>query len=93
MSYFIDIVHQYRHLIEEISGITTATIVAAIDLPKEDIEKIRKNFSQITGKEVQVNVETDPSLIGGLVAKIGDTIYDGSIRTQLYTIKETLIKG
>ena len=93
MSYFLDICRQYRNMIEDISGITSATIVSAIELPKEDIEKIRERFSKITGKEVHVNVEKDPSLIGGLVAKIGDTLYDGSIRTQLYTIKELLAKG
>ena len=93
MSYFLDIVKQYRKILEEISGVTTATIVSAIDLPKEDLDKIRERFSKVTGKEVHVNSEKDPSLIGGLVAKIGDTLYDGSIRTQLYAIKEMLGKG
>jgi F-type H+-transporting ATPase subunit delta len=93
MSYFLDIVRQYNKLLEEILGVTTATIVSAIDLPNEDLEKIIERFSKVTGKEVHVNVEKDPSLIGGLVAKIGDTLYDGSIRTQLYAIKEMLGKG
>ena len=47
----------------------------------------------MTGKEVIVSVEEDPSLIGGVVTQIGDIVYDGSIRTQLNKMKETLMKG
>lgn len=93
MSYFMEINAQYRKLIEEISGITTATVSSAIDLPPEYVEKLKKRFGEITGKEVVLRVEVDPSLIGGLVTKVGDMVYDGSIRTQLYAIRETLTKG
>ena len=93
MAYFTEILSQYRLLIEEITGVTTATIRSSIELTREDFDQIQRRFSDITGKQVLLQVEKDPTLIGGLVAKIGDTLYDGSIRTQLYKIQEIIAKG
>jgi len=47
-------------------------------------------MEEVTGKSVEMNVERDQSLIGGIVVKVGDTLYDGSIRAQLNTIRELL---
>jgi F-type H+-transporting ATPase subunit delta len=46
----------------------------------------------LVGKQVIMEVQTDPSLIGGVVARIGDTVYDGSVKTQLAQLKEILAK-
>ena len=47
----------------------------------------------MTGKEVVLEVEEDPILIGGLVARIGDLVLDGSIKTQLLNMRESLKRG
>jgi len=57
------------------------------------IEKIRAGLSQKTGKDVILEVEQDPNLIGGIVTKIGDLVLDGSIKTQLSNIRESLKRG
>ena len=47
----------------------------------------------LTGKQVQLSVHVDPSLIGGVVARVGSTVYDGSIRTQLQKMKQRLVEN
>jgi F-type H+-transporting ATPase subunit delta len=50
-------------------------------------------MSDMTGKDVILDVEQDPSLIGGVVSRIGDLVLDGSIRTQLLNMRESLKRG
>ena len=57
------------------------------------MNKIKEALSAKTGKDIVLNVEQDPSLIGGVVTKIGDLVLDGSVKTQLINMRETLKKG
>jgi F-type H+-transporting ATPase subunit delta len=50
-------------------------------------------LEKLTGSTVVMEVEEDPAIIGGLVAKVGDLVLDGSVRTQINTLRESLIKG
>jgi F-type H+-transporting ATPase subunit delta len=54
------------------------------------VEKIRAALSKKTGKEIILEVEQDPGLMGGIVTRIGDLVLDGSIRTQLLNMREAL---
>jgi F-type H+-transporting ATPase subunit delta len=55
-----------------------------------ELNRITAALSKITGKTVILTPTVDPSLIGGLVAKVGDMVFDGTIRTQLNQLKESL---
>jgi F-type H+-transporting ATPase subunit delta len=88
-----DIVQCYDRMVDEVAGRTRARVVSAVPLPEASVEAIRKQLAAMTGKEVTVDVETDPALIGGVVTQIGDIVYDGSLRTQLAQIKDSLMKG
>ena len=80
----------YKVLADELKGIARASVMAASELPDETVEKIRSGLGRLTGKEVVLTVSQDPALIGGIVTRIGDLVLDGSIRTQLLNLKETL---
>ncbi|NOQ41878.1 MAG: F0F1 ATP synthase subunit delta, partial [Desulfuromusa sp.] len=60
---------------------------------KKRADEIKKSLEKQTGKQVVLNVETDKSLIGGLQAEMGGKLFDGSVKTQLKRIAETLAKG
>ena len=60
-------------------------------LDAEAIEGLRAKLSEITGSEVLMEVETDETLIGGLVCRVGGVVMDGSIRNQLRNLRNTLI--
>ncbi len=51
---------------------------------------LAKSLENLTGKQVEMTVEEDPSLLGGIVVKVGDTLYDGSIKSQLNNIRNLL---
>jgi F-type H+-transporting ATPase subunit delta len=90
IQYVKDIYLFYEKLTDELANIVRADLVSATDLPEETIEKIRAALAQKTGKEVKMDVRVDPALIGGAVTKIGDLVLDGSVRTQLKTLRESL---
>jgi F-type H+-transporting ATPase subunit delta len=78
---------------DELKGVVRATLTAAAALSDDSAEKIRTALSKMTGKEVSLTVEQDPSLIGGIVTRIGDLVLDGSIKTQLLNMRESLKRG
>ena len=63
------------------------------ELSDTSLKKLEKTLSTLTGKEVQVKTILDPSLIGGIVTRIGSTVYDGSLRNQLNLIHQSISKG
>jgi len=93
MGYIVDINNFYQKLADELKGIARASLVSATELASDTVEKIRASLSQKTGKDIILEVEQDPSLIGGIVTKIGDLVLDGSIKTQLSSMRESLRRG
>ena len=88
-----DISEFYEVLADELKGIARASLVSATELSSETVDKIRESLSKKTGKEIILDIEQDPSLIGGIVTRIGDLVLDGSIKTQLFNMRETLKRG
>ena len=83
----------YQKLVDELNGIVRAEVTSADELSDEAVEKIRTSLSKMTGKDVKLEIDRDPELIGGVVTKVGDIVLDGSIKTQLLNMKESLKKG
>jgi F-type H+-transporting ATPase subunit delta len=90
IQYLMDIYTFYEKLTDELANIVRADLVSAVELPEESIARIRAALAKKTGKEVRMEVSIDPALIGGAVTKIGDLVLDGSVRTQLMSLKESL---
>ncbi|MBF0378310.1 MAG: F0F1 ATP synthase subunit delta [Desulfamplus sp.] len=83
----------YKKLADELKGVVHATLVSATQLSYEATEKIREGLAKRTGKDIILDVEQDPALIGGIITKIGDLVLDGSVKTQLFNMRETLKRG
>lgn len=83
----------YQKLADDLKGVARASLVSANELSSETVEKIRKALSKKTGKDIVLDIKTDPALIGGVVTKIGDLVLDGSIKTQLLNMRESLKRG
>ena len=83
----------YQMMADELKGVARASLVSASELTADTIEKIRTALTKKTGKEVVLEVTQDPGLIGGIVTRIGDLVLDGSIKTQLLNMRETLKRG
>lgn len=83
---------EYDRLVDEDSGLVTAAVVSASPLDEQKQDRLRRALSERTGLQVRLEVEIDPSLIGGAVAKVGDLVFDGSIRAQLEQLRANLTK-
>ncbi|MEJ2657768.1 MAG: ATP synthase F1 subunit delta [Desulfobacterales bacterium] len=88
-----DINDFYQKLADELKGVLRASLVSASELSSETVEKIRTTLSKRTGKDIILQVEQDPGLIGGIVSRIGDLVLDGSIKSQLLNMRESLKRG
>lgn len=91
--YVPQIYGHYRKLADERSGLVRAHITAANKLTKAGTDRIQKGLEEQTGKQVVLSIDTDSELIGGLRAEMGGKLFDGSVKTQLKRISNTLAKG
>jgi F-type H+-transporting ATPase subunit delta len=85
-----EIIHEFMLLLDEKRGIVNADFISAVALSQEQVDSLVSKFSQSTGKKIRAAVTIDKEIIGGVSVKIGDTIFDGSIRYQLQMLKQAL---
>ena len=88
-----DIVTEYQRLADELSGRVQGEAVAAMPLADQDVAALAKALTSALDKEVHLDARQDPALLGGVVAQVGNLVFDGSLRTQLQRMKDNLIKG
>ncbi len=77
-------------VLDERAGIVSAQVTTARPVPEDSQQALRAKLAAMTGKEVRLSFSTDEELIGGIVTRIGSTVYDGSVRTQLQQVKEKM---
>jgi F-type H+-transporting ATPase subunit delta len=92
IDHFPEITKSFETLRDVVAKRVRATLVTARALPPDLISEIKKQLESKTGREVILSMEQDPSLIGGAQTRIGNIIYDGSLKTQLAHAKEKLYK-
>jgi F-type H+-transporting ATPase subunit delta len=93
MQYLAVMHEQFRRVINERKGLIIAEVTTAGEFDRAAQEKLASSLERMTGKRVEFKFKTDPSLIGGVVTRLGSVVYDGSVRTQLKEIKERLKQG
>lgn len=87
-----EIAEEFKIMVDSEKNISHGTVTSAVELSDELQAKVQATLEKITGKKVELSTSVDPSLIGGIVAKVGDLVLDGSIKTQLAGLKDS-IKG
>jgi F-type H+-transporting ATPase subunit delta len=88
-----DLVTAYRSRLLDYRGLVRADVTTATPIDAGRKDEIQKALATLTGRTVQLSTKIDPSIIGGLVAQIGSTVYDASIARQLEKMKERLTGG
>jgi F-type H+-transporting ATPase subunit delta len=85
-----DLLDEYRRRLREHQGVVEAVVTTAVPLPAERLSALQGALAEKTGRIVQMSALVDPAIIGGVVARIGSLVYDGSVRRQLEKMKEIL---
>jgi F-type H+-transporting ATPase subunit delta len=89
-----DIVKVYQQIYDEKMGIVSAEVVTAVEVGERLKKKIEQKILELTGaKKVKASYRVDPSILGGIVIRVGDTVYDASIRRRIQLLREQLIYG
>ncbi|PYS44131.1 MAG: ATP synthase F1 subunit delta [Acidobacteria bacterium] len=85
-----EINRKLAEMLDERAGMVAATVMTARPVPETAQNQLHARLLSLTGKKVRIDFETDPDLIGGLVTRIGSTVYDGSVRNHLQQLKEKM---
>jgi len=88
-----DIFQEYNHLLDAHRGVERARVTTALPLGTDEKEVVSRRLGEIVDRKVVVDGQLDPSIIGGFIARIGDTLIDGSIRQKLETLKKNLVEA
>ncbi len=86
-----EINEKFSSVLEERSGVISAQITSARPLSEDVKAEMKTSLEKMTNKTVNLNFETDETLIGGVITRLGSTVYDGSVRTQLEELKQQMI--
>jgi F-type H+-transporting ATPase subunit delta len=84
---------EYGRLADAAAGVRHARVRSATPLSDAQRERLQRALQQKIGGRIELEVEVDPSLVGGAVAQVGDLVYDGSLRTQLRQLRASLARG
>ena len=91
--FLAEIVEQFAHDLNQRLGIAEARITTARNLSPQERSTLESDLSKITGKQIRAQYEQDPSVLGGAIARLGSTVYDGSVKGQLERIRQQLVSS
>jgi F-type H+-transporting ATPase subunit delta len=84
---------EFRRLDDKRQGITHATATSATELTQDEVRALTARLEETTGGRIALDVEVDPSLLGGLIVRVGDRLIDGSVRGRLERLRNQLVSG
>jgi F-type H+-transporting ATPase subunit delta len=87
-----EIVEEYFKLSDERLGVVKVHLASAVEFAKNQNDVLIKYFESFTKKKIRIYAEIDKNLIGGFIARIGDTVFDGSVRRQLEVLRQRLVE-
>ena len=88
-----DLAGAFRSRLMDHQHVVRAEVTTAMELPADRVSALQQGLAAATGRKVQLEVRVDPSIVGGAVTKIGSTVYDGSVTTQLERLRRQLVEA
>ena len=89
----LPILGELRRMVEELEGIERVEVSVPMPMTATQKDMLKTVLERRTGKQVVVEESVDPAVLGGFVVRMGSTVYDGSVATQIRQIRENLQKG
>lgn len=86
-----DVKAEFDNLLREHTNVVAATAISAVPLTKTQLTALEKALEKRTGKDIELTTSTDPSLMGGVLVRIGDTVLDGTVKGKLDRLREQLL--
>ena len=86
-----DVAALYRGRLLAHQNVVEAVVTSALPLSPDAESAVKAGLAEATGKQIEMTMDVDPALLGGIVARVGSTVYDGSVRTQLKRMRDRLV--
>lgn len=85
---------KFDSVLDERSGVVSASVTSSRQLSEGEKNELKANLAKLTGgKEIKIDYKIDENIIGGAITRVGSTVYDGSVKTQLELLKNQMIKS
>ena len=88
-----DLLEAYRSRLMDHQKVVRAQVTSAVALPPDRVQRLEASLGALTGRKVLMTTATDPGIMGGIVTRIGSTVYDGSVKRQLEKMREHIEGG
>jgi F-type H+-transporting ATPase subunit delta len=88
-----DLAAAYRERLMDYQKVVRAEVITALPLPDAHAKQLQDKLARVTGRTVTMSTKVDPSILGGVVARVGRTVYDGSLATQLQRMRDKLVEN
>lgn len=88
-----DLADAYRTRLMDHLQVVRAEVTTAVPLPADRVQALQQGLARATGRQVQLGTRVDASIVGGAIARIGSTVYDGSVTTQLERLRQKLVEA
>ena len=85
-----EIVGHFEQMLDARDGVVRAEVTTAVRLNSNQLDNLTRTLGKVVGAEVQIEAREDPNVLGGIVARVGDRVIDGSLRTKLQDMKRDL---
>jgi F-type H+-transporting ATPase subunit delta len=92
IGFFHEIVEEFRALVDEAKGVAVAEVTTVVPMTDDAREQLIEKLARKTGKKIELEEKVDPSIIGGMIVKVGDQVIDGSVQYGLSELREELMK-
>ena len=86
-----DIADEYQRILDRYHGIEPAEVITAVPLDDKDVQKLTENLSTLVGKKIVLKPEVDTDILGGIIARVGGKLLDGSTRSKLAALRRELV--
>ena len=90
MGHFNEMMEAFRQGVRDRLGVVQVGVTTSTEIGQPLRDQLSRALEQLSGKRVRLRFQTDPQILGGVITRVGDTIYDGSVRQQLQQMQERL---
>lgn len=88
-----EVARAFERMVEDRTGRARGEVTTAATMPEDFHRRLQEGLERASGRKLTVERAVDPEILGGVVARVGDTLYDGSLRTALARLRERLLEG
>ena len=85
-----EIIDHFEAMLDASQGVVRADVTTVVKLTVDQVVRLTKTLGEVVGADVSVESHVDPEVLGGMVARVGDRVIDGSVRTKLQTMRRDL---